>query len=82
MERKLAVLGAGKAGEALIAGVLSAGWRTAEEIVATARHQEHLEDLGERYGIATTLSNVEAVEGAALAHVRFGALGSMRNPVS
>ncbi|HYY76587.1 MAG TPA: pyrroline-5-carboxylate reductase [Gaiellaceae bacterium] len=66
MERKLAVLGAGKAGEALIAGVLSAGWRTAEEIVATARHEEHLEDLGERYGIATTLSNVEAVEGAAL----------------
>jgi pyrroline-5-carboxylate reductase len=66
MERKLAVLGAGKAGEALIAGVLSAGWRTAEEIVATARHEEHLEDLGRRYGIATTLSNVEAVEGAAL----------------
>jgi pyrroline-5-carboxylate reductase len=66
MERKLAVLGAGKAGEALIAGVLSVGWRTAEEIVATARHEEHLEDLGERYGIATTLSNVEAVEGAAL----------------
>ena len=66
MERKLAVLGAGKAGEALIAGVLSAGWRTAEEIVATARHEEHLEDLGKRYGIVTTLSNVEAVEGAAL----------------
>jgi pyrroline-5-carboxylate reductase len=66
VERKLAVLGAGKAGEALIAGVLSAGWRTAEEIVATARHQEHVEDLGRRYGIVTTLSNVEAVEGAAL----------------
>jgi pyrroline-5-carboxylate reductase len=66
MERKLAVLGAGKAGEALIAGVLSAGWRTADEVVATARHEEHLEDLGERYGITTTLSNVEAVEGAAL----------------
>jgi pyrroline-5-carboxylate reductase len=66
MERKLAVLGAGKAGEALIAGVLSAGWRTADEVVATARHEGHLEDLGERYGITTTLSNVEAVEGAAL----------------
>ena len=66
MQRKLAVLGAGKAGEALIAGVLSAGWRMAEEIVATARHEEHLADLGKRYGIETTLSNVEAVEGAAL----------------
>ncbi|MGH3005269.1 MAG: pyrroline-5-carboxylate reductase [Gaiellaceae bacterium] len=66
MERKLAVLGAGKAGEALIAGVLSSGWRDADEIVATARHQEHLDALAERYGIATTLSNVEAVQDAAL----------------
>jgi pyrroline-5-carboxylate reductase len=63
---RLAVLGAGKAGEALIAGVLSSGWTTAEQIVATARHQEHLDELAERYGIATTLSNVEAVQDAAL----------------
>jgi pyrroline-5-carboxylate reductase len=66
MSRRLAVLGAGKAGEALIAGVLSSGWATAEEIVATARHQERLDALAERYGIATTLSNTEAVDGAAL----------------
>ncbi|MGH2995011.1 MAG: pyrroline-5-carboxylate reductase [Gaiellaceae bacterium] len=66
MRRRLAVLGAGKAGEALIAGVLSSNWTTAEQIVATARHQEHLDQLAERYGIATTLSNVEAVEGAAI----------------
>jgi pyrroline-5-carboxylate reductase len=64
MSRKLAVLGAGKAGEALIAGVLSSGWRTPQEIVATARHQEHLDQLAERHGIGTTLSNVEAVSGA------------------
>jgi pyrroline-5-carboxylate reductase len=66
MSRKLAVLGAGKAGEALIAGVLSSGWRRPPEIVATARHQEHLDQLAERYGIGTTLSNVEAVEGAGI----------------
>jgi pyrroline-5-carboxylate reductase len=66
MDRKLAVLGAGKAGEALIAGVLSSAWRRAEEIVATARHQERLDDLRERYGIETTLSNVDAVHDAAL----------------
>jgi pyrroline-5-carboxylate reductase len=64
MSSKLAVLGAGKAGEALIAGVLSSGWRTPQEIVATARHQEHLDQLAERHGIVTTLSNVEAVAGA------------------
>jgi pyrroline-5-carboxylate reductase len=66
MERKIAVLGAGKAGEALIAGILSSGWREPAEIVATARHREHLDRLAERHGISTTLSNVEAADGAAL----------------
>jgi pyrroline-5-carboxylate reductase len=66
MERKLVVLGAGKAGEALIAGVLSSGWRQADEIVATARHQERLDALAGRYGIGTTLSNAEAVRDAAI----------------
>jgi pyrroline-5-carboxylate reductase len=64
MSRKLAVLGAGKAGEALIAGVLSSGWCTADELIATARQQEHLDALAARHGVATTLSNVEAVDGA------------------
>jgi pyrroline-5-carboxylate reductase len=64
--RTLAVLGAGKAGEALIAGVISSGWRDPDEIVATARHQEHLDDLAGRYGIKTTLSNAEAVQGAGI----------------
>jgi pyrroline-5-carboxylate reductase len=66
MDRKLAVLGAGKAGEALIAGFLSSGWRQPAEIVATVRHQERLDHLAERYGIETTLSNAEAVQGAAI----------------
>ena len=60
------MLGAGKAGEALIAGFLSSGWRRPEEIVATVRHQERLDHLAERYGIETTLSNSEAVSGAAI----------------
>jgi pyrroline-5-carboxylate reductase len=64
MDRRIAVLGAGKAGEALIAGFLSSGWRRPEEIVATARHEERLAGLRERYGIETTLSNAEAVQGA------------------
>jgi pyrroline-5-carboxylate reductase len=62
----LAVLGAGKAGEALIAGVLSSGWRSPDEIVATARHEERLAGLSERYGIRTTLSNADAAAGAGL----------------
>jgi pyrroline-5-carboxylate reductase len=62
--RKIAVLGAGKAGEALIAGLLSSGWRKPSEIAATARREERLAELGERYGVTTTASNVEAAEGA------------------
>jgi pyrroline-5-carboxylate reductase len=64
--RRLAVLGAGKIGESLLSGLLSAGWRRPEEIVATGRRQERLEALAERYGVRTTLSNPEAVAGAAL----------------
>jgi pyrroline-5-carboxylate reductase len=64
--RTLAVLGAGKAGEALIAGVLSSGWREPGELVATARHQERLDDLEARYSIRTSLSNIEAVQGASV----------------
>jgi pyrroline-5-carboxylate reductase len=64
--RTLAVLGAGKAGEALIAGVISAGWREPGEIVATARHEDHLRELAERHGIRTTVDNAEAVKGAGI----------------
>jgi len=62
--RTLAVLGAGKAGEALIAGVLSSGWREPEEVVATARHQERVDEIAARHGVRGTLSNSEAVQGA------------------
>jgi pyrroline-5-carboxylate reductase len=66
VSERIAILGAGKAGEALIAGIISSGWRKPGEIVATVRRQEHLEELRERHGIETTLSNADAVEGAAL----------------
>ena len=58
---RLAILGAGKIGESLLAGLLSSGWT---DVVATARRQERVDELRERYGIETTLSNAEAVAGA------------------
>ena len=70
--RTLAVLGAGKAAEALIAGVISSGWREPGEIVATARHQERLDDLAARHGIRTTLANAEAVQGAGIVVIGVG----------
>jgi pyrroline-5-carboxylate reductase len=63
-DHTLAVLGAGKAGEALISGMLSSGWCEPGQIVATARHAERLEELAGRYGIRTTAANAEAVDGA------------------
>jgi pyrroline-5-carboxylate reductase len=64
--RRVAVLGAGTIGEAMISGFLSAGWRTADEIVATGRREERVAELRERFGVVTTLSNPEAVAGSAL----------------
>ena len=65
-ERKVAVLGAGKIGEALISGLLSSGWREPGEIGASTRRAERVEELRERHGIAATQSNAEAAAGAAL----------------
>ena len=61
---KLAVLGAGKMGEALIAGLVASGWRKPEDIVATARTQERLDALAASYSVQTTASNPDAVAGA------------------
>jgi pyrroline-5-carboxylate reductase len=63
-EGKVAVLGAGKIGEALTAGLVSSGWRRPEQIVVTARRPERVEELSARYGVVGTTSNLEAVEGA------------------
>jgi pyrroline-5-carboxylate reductase len=65
-QRKIAILGAGRIGEALISGLLSSRWREPDEIAATARREERVAELRERYGVAATRSNPEAVAGAAL----------------
>ena len=58
---RIAILGAGKIGESLLAGLLSSGWT---DIVVTGRRQERIDELHERYGVAGTLSNVDAARGA------------------
>jgi pyrroline-5-carboxylate reductase len=51
--RRIAILGGGKIGESLLAGLLSSGWRKPEEIVVTGRRQERIDELAERYGVET-----------------------------
>jgi pyrroline-5-carboxylate reductase len=65
-ERKVAILGGGKIGESLLAGLLSAGWREPGEVVVTGRRQERVDELAARYGVPSTLSNTDAVAGASL----------------
>jgi pyrroline-5-carboxylate reductase len=65
-ERRVAVLGAGTLGEALIAGLISGGWRRPDEIVATGRREERVNELREKLGVEATLSNADAVADAAL----------------
>jgi pyrroline-5-carboxylate reductase len=65
-ERRIAILGGGKIGESLLAGLLSSGWREPNELAVTGRRQERIDELRERYGVTATLSNVEAVAHAAV----------------
>src|SRR5256885_6935876 len=64
--RRVAILGVGTIGEALVRGLLSGGWREASEVVVTVRGEERAPELAERYGGDATTSNTDAVHGAAL----------------
>lgn len=61
---KLTVLGTGKMGQALVAGLLASGWRKPGEITVTARSPERIQELTDRYGVEGTLDNAAAVAGA------------------
>jgi pyrroline-5-carboxylate reductase len=62
MSQRVAVLGTGKMGEALLSGMLRGG-RKASEVVVTARRPERAELLRERYGVQV-VSNAEAAKAA------------------
>ena len=59
-ERRVAFLGAGRMGEALVSGLIRSGDRSKEELMLTCRREERARDLTERLEVATTLSNYEA----------------------
>jgi pyrroline-5-carboxylate reductase len=59
---RIAILGAGKIGESLLAGLRSSGW---DDIVVTTRREERAAELRERHGVETA-SNADAIRGAAV----------------
>jgi len=58
---KIAVIGAGKLGEALITGMIDAGVVKKQQFIATVAHRERLNLLQKKLGVEMTLSNGEAV---------------------
>src|ERR1017187_9616109 len=61
--KKIAVLGAGNMGAALIGGILKAGVTTREHLTATTRSEEHARQIAERFSISVTAGgNRAAVE--------------------
>lgn len=64
LERTIAFLGAGNMAEALIKGLLRAGTARPENLIATGRRPERLEELHRAYGVRTTLDNLAAVREA------------------
>ena len=51
---RIAILGAGKIGEALLAGLRNSDWAN---LIASCRREERALELTERLGIETTTSN-------------------------
>jgi len=63
-EKKIAFLGAGSMGQALIKGLLEANLVKKEQLLASARSQKTLSSLEEELGISTFLDNREMVKEA------------------
>ncbi len=61
IEKKLAILGSGNMGEALVSGLTVSGSAAAENIICTDVREERLAQMSERYGVRTTTSNIDAV---------------------
>jgi pyrroline-5-carboxylate reductase len=60
-ERRVAFLGTGRMGEALVSGLIRSGGRTPDEIMVSARREERVRELADRYEVTSTLDNSEAV---------------------
>jgi pyrroline-5-carboxylate reductase len=63
---RIAILGAGRLGESMLRGFLSSEWRIPTDLVVTARSDEKLAALRDRYGVEATTDNAAAVTGTSL----------------
>jgi len=61
--QRIAIIGGGRIGEALLSGLASSGWN---DIVVTTRTQSRVDELHERYSVDATTANPDAIEGSAV----------------
>lgn len=62
--KSLCVLGCGTMGEAIVAGLLRAGWLARDRVIVTARRQSVAERLRARLDVEATTDNLRACEAA------------------
>jgi pyrroline-5-carboxylate reductase len=59
---RIAVLGAGKIGQTLVAGVLDAGVASKDSVMVVTKHRETLDAVRKKFGVRGTLSCAEAAD--------------------
>jgi pyrroline-5-carboxylate reductase len=59
--RKLAIIGGGKMGEALVGGLTQSGWAAPDQIVVAEIHAERRAALAQAYGVGVTEDSAAAV---------------------
>ena len=61
-DKKIAIIGAGNMGEALVSGLIASGSSKPKSITCADVRESRLDEIKKEYGVLTTEDNVEAVE--------------------
>jgi pyrroline-5-carboxylate reductase len=61
-DKKIAIIGAGNMGEALVSGLIASGSSKPKSITCSDVRESRLDEIKKEYGVLTTVDNVEAVE--------------------
>lgn len=64
MDGRLAIIGTGRIGEALLRGLLRSDWLDADQVVCTDVHQDRCNQITAEYGVEATTDNRAAVSSA------------------
>lgn len=61
-DQKISILGTGNMGEALVRGLVQSNSSNPQNIICTDVREDNLEEIQRKYGVTTTVDNVEAVK--------------------